>query len=51
MAGSVVCFMVMSLFHFPRKVVPTWLVFNYALAWVVTSNANFNAKTQGRKEN
>ncbi|MCX7005360.1 MAG: O-antigen ligase family protein [bacterium] len=36
MAGSVVCFMVMSLFHFPRKVVPTWLVFNYALAWVVT---------------
>ncbi len=51
MAGSVVCFMVMSLFHFPRKVVPTWLVFNYALAWVVTANANFNAKTQGRKEN
>jgi hypothetical protein len=38
MAGSVVCFMVMSLFHFPRKVVPTWLVFNYALAWVVTAN-------------
>ncbi|GEM_PF-1431256 len=38
MAGSVVCFMVMSLFHFPRKVVPTWLVFNYALAWLVTVN-------------
>ncbi|MCX7004451.1 MAG: O-antigen ligase family protein [bacterium] len=37
-AGAVVCFMVMSLFHFPRKVVPTWLVFNYALAWVVTAN-------------
>ncbi|MCX7005363.1 MAG: O-antigen ligase family protein [bacterium] len=38
MAGSVVCFMVMSLFHFPRKVVPTWLVFNYALACIVTVN-------------
>jgi O-antigen ligase len=38
MAGAVVCFMVMSLFHFPRKVVPTWLVFNYALAWIVTAN-------------
>jgi len=38
MAGSVVCFMIMSLFHFPRKVVPTWLVFNYALAWIVTAN-------------
>ena len=38
MAGSVVCFMIMSLFHFPRKVVPTWLVFNYALACIVTVN-------------
>jgi len=47
MAGAVVCFMVMSLFHFPRKVVPTWLVFNYALAWVVTANQQHE---QGVKE-
>ncbi len=40
MAGSVLCFMIMCLFHFPYKIIPTYLIFNIALAWIVTTNEN-----------
>ena len=44
MAGAVLCFMIMSLFQFPRKIIPTYLLFNVALAWIVTANEKFATK-------
>ena len=44
MAGSVLCFMILSLFQFPQKIMPIFLIFNIALAWVVTANKNCNTK-------
>jgi len=38
MAGEVLCFMIMSLFQFPRMIIPTYLLFNIALAWIVNTN-------------
>ena len=38
MSGVVLCFMIMSLFQFPRKIIPTYLIFNFALAWIVNAN-------------
>jgi len=38
MAGSVLCFMIMCLFHFPYKIIPPYLIFNIALAWIVNTN-------------
>jgi len=38
MAGAVLCFMIMSLFQFPRMIIPTYLLFNVALAWIVNAN-------------
>jgi hypothetical protein len=35
MASAIAAFVFMSLVHFPRKIVPTFVVFNVALAWVV----------------
>ena len=46
MAGSVLCFMIMCLFQFPNKIIPTFLVFNVALAWIVNANLEENSKTQ-----
>jgi len=38
MAGAVLCFMIMSLFQFPWQIIPTYLFFNVALAWIVNAN-------------
>ncbi len=38
MGCAVVAFALASLVHFPRKVVPTFLLFNLALAWIVNAN-------------
>ena len=46
MAGAVLCFMIMSLFQFPRKIIPTYLMFNFALAWIVNANLEENSKAQ-----
>ena len=46
MAGAVLCFMIMSLFQFPRKIIPTYLMFNVALAWIVNANLEENSKAQ-----
>ncbi len=46
MAGAVLCFMIMSLFQFPRKIIPTYLMFNFALAWIV--NANLETQKESR---
>ena len=46
MAGAVLCFMIMSLFQFPRMIIPTYLLFNIALAWIV----NANLETQKSQE-
>ena len=46
MAGAVLCFMIMCLFQFPNKIIPTYLIFNVALAWIVNANLEENSKTQ-----
>ncbi len=46
MAGSVLYFMIMSFFQFPQKIIPTFLIFNVALAWIVNANLEENSKTQ-----
>jgi len=46
MAGSVLCFMIMCLFQFPNKIIPTYLIFNVALAWIVNANLEENSKNQ-----
>jgi len=46
MSGAVLCFMIMSLFQFPRKIIPTYLMFNFALAWIVNANLEENNKNQ-----
>ena len=40
LAGAVLCFLIMSMFQFPRMIIPTYLMFNFALAWIVTVNHN-----------
>jgi len=50
MASSVLCFMIMCLFQFPNKIIPTYLLFNVALAWIVNANENCNAMSQNSKE-
>jgi len=39
MAFAVLSFLLLSLVHFPRKIMPTLAVFNVALAWVMRVNA------------
>jgi len=46
MAGSVLCFMIMCFFQFPNKIIPTYLMFNFALAWIANANLEENSKTQ-----
>jgi len=46
MSGAVLCFMIMSLFQFPNKIIPTYLMFNFALAWIVNANLEENNKNQ-----
>ena len=46
MAGSVLCFMIMCLFQFPNKIIPTYLIFNFALAWIVNANLKKTTKNQ-----
>ena len=51
MAGSVLCFMIMCLFQFPNKIIPTYLIFNVALAWIVNTNQkNSHKSTENAKE-
>jgi len=38
MACAVLTFVLLSLVHFPRKIMPTFALFNVALAWVVRVN-------------
>jgi len=38
MIGAVLCFMIMCLFHYPNKIIPIFLIFNFALAWIVNAN-------------
>jgi len=45
LAGSVLCFMLMSLFHFPRKILPTYMLFFVFLAWIVTQSPDKNYMT------
>jgi O-antigen ligase len=43
-AGSVVVYMIMSFFYFPSRILPTFLLFNVLLAWVVSENAARRAR-------
>ena len=51
MSGAVLCFMIMSLFQFPRKIIPTYLMFNFALAWIVNANLETQKSQETQKEN
>lgn len=44
MACAVLSFMLLSLVHFPRKIMPTFALFNVALAWVVRVNGTSRAE-------
>jgi len=50
MGGAVLCFMIMSMFQFPRKIIPTYLIFNFALAWIVTANEKIATKSPRLEE-
>jgi len=51
MAASVMSFMLMSLTHFPLKIVPAFLIFNFALAWIASSNELLNKKIKNSNKN
>jgi len=36
--GSILCFMVMSLFHYPGKIIPVFLTYNVCLACMISEN-------------
>lgn len=37
-AGSVLCFMIMSLFHYPGKIIPIYLTYNICLACMISKS-------------
>jgi len=51
MGGAVLCLMIMSLFQFPRKIIPTYLIFNVALAWIVNANLVTQKSQETQKKN
>jgi len=41
-AGSILCFLIMSFFHFHRKILPIYMLFNFMLAWIVSKSQSKN---------